>query len=143
MNVFPGCKRAQVRSIQKHDTDFDIAGAGDRVGLAVKNVEVEDVDRGAVLTTDPTVKTSKTFKVHASLVKYWQAPLKEGTVLHIGHWMQFINCKLEAVTDEGDWRKPTLTLTLEKELVYRPNDNAVLMYLEGGKLRVAGTLELA
>ncbi len=142
MNVFPGCKKAQVRSIQKHDEDFDVAGDGDRVGLAVKNVEVEDVDRGAVLTTDPTVKTAKAFKARASLVKYWPAPLKEGAVLHIGHWMQFINCKLEAVTDEGDWHKPTLTLTLEKELVYRPSDNAVLMYLEGGKLRVSGTLEL-
>jgi hypothetical protein len=64
-------------------------------------------------------------------------------VLHIGHWMQFLNGKVEAVTDKGDWHKPTLTLTLEKDLVYRVGDKAVLMYLEGGKLRVAGTIDLA
>ena len=56
--------------------------------------------------------------------------------------MQFLTCKVEEVSDEEDWRKPTLTLTLIKELVYPSGDKAVLMYLEGGKLRVAGTVEL-
>jgi selenocysteine-specific translation elongation factor len=142
LNVLPGAKKAQVRSIQKHDADFDTAVEGDRVGLALKNVEVEDVDRGTVLTTDPAIKASKTIKAPASLMKYWQTPIKEGMVLHIGHWMQFLNSKVEAIKDEGDWHKPTLTLALEKELVYRPGDKAVLMYLDGGKLRVAGILTL-
>jgi len=142
MRVLPVAKTAQVRSVQKHDDDFDSAFEGDRVGLALKNVEVEDLDRGTVLTTDSTVKASKTLKAQASLVKYWQAPIKAGMVLHVGHWMQFLNCKVEAVSDEGNWRQPTLTLTLEKELVHRPGDKAVLMHLEGGKLRTAGTVEL-
>ncbi len=142
MNVLPGTKTAQIRSIQKHDDEFDFAYNGDRVGLALKNVEVTDVDRGTVLTNDPAVKASKTLKTRASLVKYWQTPIKAGMVLHLGHWMQFLNGKVEDVSDEGDWRRPTLTLALEKELVHRPGDRAVLMYLEGGKLRVAGTVEL-
>ena len=58
LNVLPGGKSAQVRSIQKHDDEFDVAGEGDRVGLALKNVEVEDLDRGAVLTNDSSIKTS-------------------------------------------------------------------------------------
>src|SRR4030042_721483 len=49
---------------------------GDRVGLALKNVEVEDLDRGAVLTNDPSIKTSTVIKTQASLVKYWQTPIK-------------------------------------------------------------------
>jgi selenocysteine-specific translation elongation factor len=142
MNALPGVKKAQVRSIQKHDEEFDSAVESDRVGLALRNVEVEDVDRGTVLTTDPTIKASKTLKTKGALVKYWQTPIKAGMVIHIGHWMQFLNSKVDEVSDEGDWRKPTLTLTLEKELVYRPGDKAVLMYLEGGKLRVAGTIDL-
>jgi selenocysteine-specific translation elongation factor len=142
LKILPGTKTVQLRSIQKHDDDFDTASTGDRVGLALKNVEVKDVDRGTVLTTDPAVKTSKTLETTASLVKYWQTPLKEGMVLHVGHWMQFLNCKVEAVTDEGDWRKPALTLTLEKEIVHYPGDQAVLTYLENAKLRVAGTIVL-
>jgi hypothetical protein len=56
--------------------------------------------------------------------------------------MQFLNGKVEEVTDTGDFRKPTVKITLEKDLVFRSGDQAVLMYLEGGKLRVAGTLAL-
>ena len=143
MNVLPGTKTTQIRSIQKHDDNFDSATEGDRVGLALKNIKIDDVDRGTVLTNDQTIKTSKQVKAVASLVKYWTTPLKAGMVLHLGHWMQVLNTKVEAVTDEGDWRTPTLTLRLEKEIVHRPGDTAVLMYLEGGKLRVAGTVKLS
>lgn len=142
VKVLPGSKMAQIRSIQKHDDEFECAGKGDRVGLAVKNIEVEDVERGTVLTSDASVKTSKTVKAQATLVKYWQAPMKTEMIVHLGHWMQFILARVEAIVDAEDWRKPVLTLNLEKELVYRPGDRAVVTHLEGGKLRVAGTLEL-
>jgi selenocysteine-specific translation elongation factor len=142
LNVFPAAKTAQVRSIQKHDEEFEVAGGGDRVGLALKNVEVEDLDRGTVLTNDPAIKTSTAIKTQASLVKYWQTPIKPGMVMHVGHWTQFITAKVETVTDTADPKKPALTLTLDKPLVHRPNDKAVLMYLEGAKLRVAGTIDL-
>ena len=142
MNVFPGTKTTQIRSIQKHDNEFDSAEEGDRVGLALKNIKVGDVERGTVLTNDPTFKASNKIEAPASIIKYWSTPIKEGMVLHLGHWMQVLNCKVEAVNEEGDWRKATLTLSLEKEIVHHPNDRAVLMYLEGGKLRVMGTTEL-
>lgn len=143
LNVLPGTKTTQPRSIQKHDDEFDLAYEGDRVGMALKNVKIEDVDRGTVLTSDPAVKTSKQIKSRASLVKYWSAPLKAEMIIHVGHWMQFLNSKIEYVSDQGDWRRPEITLTLEKDVVYRPGDKAVLMYLEGGKLRIAGTVELS
>jgi len=143
LNVLPVGKSAQVRSIQKHDDEFDVAGEGDRVGLALKNVEVEDLDRGTVLTNDTLIKTATKLQAQASLVRYWQAPIKPGMVVHVGHWTQFITAKVEAAIDAGDFRKPNLTITLDKPLVYLPNDRAVLMYLEGGKLRVAGTIELS
>jgi selenocysteine-specific translation elongation factor len=143
MRVLPGTKIAQIRSIQKHDDEFDVAFEGDRVGLALKNVEIQDLERGTTLTTDPNIKTTKSLRANANLVKYWATPIKSGMILHIGLGMQFAPCKVDSVTDEGDWRKPTLTLTMEKELVYRPGDQAVVTYLEGGKLRVAGTLDLS
>jgi selenocysteine-specific translation elongation factor len=142
LNVFPGSKTAQVRSIQKHDDEFDIAGEGDRVGLALKNIEVEDLDRGTVLTNDSSIKASSKLETHAALVKYWQMPIKTGMVMHVGHWTQFITTKVEAVVEGSDVKKPALTLTLDKSLIYRPNDKAVLMYLEGAKLRIAGTIDL-
>jgi len=143
LNVLPAGKPTQVRSIQKHDDEFDLSSEGDRVGLALKNIEVEDLDRGVALTNDPSTKTSSILQTPASLVKYWQTPIKQGMVMHLGHWTQFITAKVEAVEDTGDSRKPTLTLALDKPLVYQPNNKAILMYLEGPKLRVAGTIKLS
>lgn len=143
LKVLPTTKTAQVRSIQKHEEDSDSAVAGDRVGLALKGVEAEELDRGYVLTNDPAIRCSVTVTGKAQLVKYWPAPLKEDMVLYVGHWMQFLPSHLTKVSAEGDWRMPELTLTLEKELVYLPGAKAVLHYLEGGKLRVVGTLTLS
>lgn len=142
LNVLPSAKTAQIRSIQKHDDEFNIASEGDRVGLALKNVAVEDLDRGIVLTNDPQIKTSNKLSSKASLVKYWQIPLKQGMVMHIGHWTQFITAKVDEMVETDDPKHPSLILTLDKPLVYLPGDKAVLMYLEGVKLRVAGTIEL-
>jgi selenocysteine-specific translation elongation factor len=142
VKVLPGAKTSQIRSIQKHDDEFDCAYEDDRVGLALKNVEVEDLERGTVLTNDGSIKSVKTIKAKASLVKYWHAPMKKEMVVHLGHWMQFIPARVEAISEDGDWRKPLLTLSLEKELVYRPGDRAVVSRIEGNKLRVAGTIKL-
>jgi selenocysteine-specific translation elongation factor len=142
LKVYPGEKSVTVRSIQKHDDDVDWAAAGDRVGLALKGIEAEDLDRGYVLSNDPSIRTGTTLEAPARLVVYWPAPIREGMVLHLGCWMQFIPARVDAVRDGGDWRQPTLTLTLEKELVHLPGGRAVLHYLDGGKLRIAGTIEL-
>ena len=142
LTVLPGKKTAQVRSIQKHDEDFDSAGVGERTGIALKGIEIEDLDRGTILTNDKSIKQVSSLESKASIVKYWPVPLKEGMVLHIGHWMQYVPARVEAVSTEGDWHKPELKLKLDKMLVFRPGARAVLTYPEGGKLRVVGTIEL-
>ena len=143
LKVLPTEKSAQIRSIQKHDDDAENAVAGDRVGLSLKNIDAEDLDRGYVLTNDPPIKTSSLITAKAALVKYWPAPLKAGMVIYVGHWMQFLPSRLENVVVEGDWRMPTLTLKMDKALVYPHGSHAVLHYLEGGKLRGHGDAQAA
>jgi len=74
----PGEQAITVRSIQKHDDDFDWAAEGDRVGLALKNIESDDLDRGFVLSSDPAIQTRTSLEAQATLVKYWPAPLTAG-----------------------------------------------------------------
>ncbi len=140
--VLPGEKTAQIRSIQKHDENFDVAGVGERTGVALKGVEVEDLDRGTILTNDKSIKKVSELSVPARIVKYWPSPLKEGMVLHIGHWMQFVPARVLEVKPEADWHRAELKLKLDKMLVFRPGAKAVLTYPEGGKLRVVGTIDL-
>ena len=143
VKVHPIGTDAEIRSIQKHDDDFDSAVKGDRVGLALKGVSVSELDRGTVLSNDEKLVRSHKIAARAHLVKYWLNPLREGMVLHIGHWMQFEPARILSVGAGTDWRSPDIVLELEKDLVYPPGSRAVMTYLEGGKLRVVGTLDLA
>lgn len=142
VRIVPGMTEVEIRSIQKHDDDFEWAVKGDRVGIALKGVQITELDRGMTLSNDPTMKVNSIVTAEARLVKYWLNPLKPGMVLHIGHWMQFVPARIEEVSSGEDWRRPTLKMTLQKELATRPGSRCVLAYLEGGKLRVLGTLEL-
>jgi selenocysteine-specific translation elongation factor len=142
VKVLPLGREAEIRSIQKHDDDFDTAVKGDRVGLALKGVSVNELDRGTVLSNDEKLITRRDITARAHLVKYWLNPLKEGMVVHIGHWMQFEPARLVSVGSDADWRNPELRLELQKDLVYLPGSKAIITYLEGGKLRIIGSLDL-
>ncbi|HOT03531.1 MAG TPA: EF-Tu/IF-2/RF-3 family GTPase [Methanolinea sp.] len=140
LKVLPTGKVAHLRSIQKHDDDVTEARAGDRVGLALKGVEADDLDRGYVLSTNPALVSSHILNGRAELVRYWPAPLKEQMVVYLGHWMQFVPARIAFVNNAGDWRRPEITLRSEKELVYPPGASILIHYLEGGRLRVVGRI---
>ena len=142
VRALPLGTEAEIRSIQKHDDDFDRATKGDRVGLALKGISVSELDRGTILSTDESLMVRTEIVATAHLVKYWLNPLKEGMVVHIGHWMQFEPARIESVSSGEDWRRTELRLKFQKGFVYRPGSNAVMTYLEGGKLRVVGTVQV-
>ncbi|MCL2148097.1 MAG: EF-Tu/IF-2/RF-3 family GTPase [Methanomassiliicoccaceae archaeon] len=142
MQVFPLKREVVLKSIQKHDIDADDGVKGDHVGLALRGIESDELDRGYVLTTDPSVKTTRKVAGKAELIKYWPSPLKEGMVLHMGHWMQIVPCRITGVDNGGDFRAPSLVIEMESDVIHKPGDIGVLMYLEGGKLRIVGSIGL-
>jgi len=133
----PGTAVAQIRSIQKHDTDYDTATLHDRVGLALKNIEIEEMDKGVILTNDPTIQTTIEIKNTIQLNKFWLNPIKEGMPIHIGHWMQFNAARITTLENEN-----IATITLDKQIAYRKGSKSVVTYLDGGNLRVMGTIKL-
>ena len=142
MRVLPLNREVVLKSIQKHDVDADDGVKGDHVGLALRGIESDELDRGYVLTTDPSVCMIRSVSGKAELVRYWKSPIKEGMVMHLGHWMQMVPCRVKAVSDDGDFHSPALELELESDLIHKPGDSALMMYLEGGKLRVVGRIPL-
>lgn len=135
MQVFPLGKEVVLRSIQKHDVNADYGIAGDHVGLALKGIESEELDRGFVLTTDPSVKMSSKFTGTVRYNGFWKNPLKDGMMIHVGHWMQMVPARVSVQGSDT-------VLDFDSGMIHRPGDEAVLMYLEGGKLRVIGSVVL-
>ncbi len=142
MTVFPLGREVVLKSIQKHDLDADDGVKGDHVGLALRGIESDELDRGYVITTDKSVKMTRAVTGKVSLVRFWASPLKEGMVLHVGHWMQMVPCRITAVDNGDDFRSATISFEMESDIIHKPGDKAIMMYLEGGKLRVAGSIEL-
>ena len=142
MTVFPIKREVILKSIQKHDLDADDGVKGDHVGLALRGIESDELDRGFVVTTDPSVKMTRSVSGKVSLVKYWPSALKEGMVLHIGHWMQMVPCRVTAVDNGADFRSAEVTFELDSDIIHKPGDKAIIVYLEGGKRRVAGSVIL-
>ncbi len=140
VRVLPSGKEAEVRSIQKHDDDYESAVKGDRVGLALKGVSVEDLDRGTVITSDKGMEFTTTLEGAAKLVGYWPRSLSDGMVLHVGHWMQFQPGRIESRIDGASWRETRLKISMDKPIVLGAHARAILTYLDGQKLRVAGTI---
>ncbi|MCL2608184.1 MAG: EF-Tu/IF-2/RF-3 family GTPase [Methanomassiliicoccaceae archaeon] len=142
LRVLPLAETVVLKSIQKHDADSDDCVKGDHAGLALRGIDSERLDRGFVLTNDDSVKMTKTVKDRAKIVKYWPSPLKEGMVMHIGHWMQMIPCRVKSIDNGNDWKEPSVELELDAEIIHRPGSVGIMMYLEGGKLRVVGKIPL-
>ena len=143
VRVLPTGKQIQIRSIQMHDDDTDIACQGDRVGLALKGIEAEELDRGYVITSDPGVQYSTEVKGPAEIIPYWPEPLKEQMVLYAGHWMQFLPCRVSSVIYGKDFRKPEIELVFDQEFIFVPGSRVILHYLENEKLRIVGTLRIS
>jgi selenocysteine-specific translation elongation factor len=140
LTVLPQGLSVHVRSIQKHDDDVTWAGVGDRVGLALKNITLEDLHRGDVLTNDTSLSSTSALSAKATLFPYWQQPIMAGMVVHIGHWMQFVPARVLSAEPVPSAHIFRLTLVTERPLVHPPEGTAVLCFLDGKKLRVMGTI---
>lgn len=137
MTVWPLNKIVTLKSIQKHDVDADDGVRGDHVGLALRDIDSEELDRGMVCSTDPSIKMSKSFTGKIQYNKYWKNAVKEGMMLHVGHWMQILPIR---VTAAGADKESEVTLEIDGEMIHKPGDKGIIMYYDGGKLRVIGTI---
>ena len=78
----------------------------------------------------------------AKIVRFWPEPLREGLVVHIGLWTQFVTGRITTVTNDSDWHSCSVVIELDKDIAYLPGEKAVIHYLDGGKLRIAGSVIL-
>ncbi|MCL2460054.1 MAG: EF-Tu/IF-2/RF-3 family GTPase [Euryarchaeota archaeon] len=135
--VWPTKKTAQIRSIQKHDDDANDAYRGDRVGLALKGVTADELDRGYILAPENILIAADEMRGQLSPVAWWKQPLKEQMILYAGYWMQFSPCRVTSIS--GDANNPIFTLMCDRPFVFDKEAEIVLHYLEGERLRIVGT----
>jgi len=125
--VLPAEKETTIKSIQKHDENYKEAFPGDRVGLNLKDLKVDDVPRGALLSNFG--RMAKKARIKLNVTKFLKEPIKTNQVLSVVIGMNYTTFKVE-VGDvhpgEENWivcdfEKPVAFMESMKVFVVNPN----------------------
>ena len=113
ISVLQGSINTQIRSIQIHDKDVKEAPRYSRVGLALKNVDPEQLKRGTILTDDGSLfNTGQTLTSRMRVSPFWKARIEPGMRFHAHHGLQFSPCEVMDTTPQEDG---FIDMTLEFE----------------------------
>ena len=139
LQVYPTKKTCQVRSIQVHDVDVAEAHTGDHVGLALKNIENDDLDRGFVLAPEGSMsvaETGATLTLQCSVTPFFKPGIKADGVYHLGHGWQMVSARAKGDLAAG--KQGAVTFELSRPLAYQPGDRCVLVNLDNPAQRIVG-----
>ncbi len=134
LRLAPLDKSVLVRSIQRFDEDQTEAPPGSRVGVALKGIEANEIERGALLTVDAAIVSSPDVTLRPfHRVEWAKDPLetgKPGFHLQVGLYPRPV-----VLTELG----PHLKATADRAVPLSAGESAFLVALRGaGSLRVLG-----
>jgi len=128
----PSGLRADVKGIQINDVDFETAGRGIRVGLSLRGVTPEELEKSHWLDDGSfTTNSSPTFEVSRSPFYRQEITSRE---LHVQLPGEMVPTRL----DPGG--PATVTAQLPWEVPVWEGMKAAVIDLNGGNLRIAGSL---
>lgn len=134
LRLVPLDKSVLVRSIQRFDEDHSEAPPGSRVGVALKGIEPDEIERGALLTADAAVVSSPEVTVRPFHRVEWAKdpvePGKPGFHLQVGLYPRPI---VPAAVG------PFLKATADRSMPLVAGETSFLVALRGaGTLRIVG-----
>ena len=99
LRLYPSPKSVEVRSIQVHDVDRKEAGCGERVGVALKGVEADELDRGQVLAPEGTLLVgSQASGDGFAKCRYYRGDAGPGAAIHAAIGLQVVPAEIEALS---------------------------------------------
>jgi selenocysteine-specific translation elongation factor len=124
LRLYTTPKSVDVRSIQVHDVDRKEAACGERVGLALKGVEADELSRGQVLAPEGALREG-TQLAGAPLVKcrYYRGDAGPGAALHAAIGLQVVPAELDELSASG------VRFTTDRPVAYEPGSSAFLIDL--------------
>ncbi len=134
LRLAPLDRSVLVRSIQRFDEDQTEAPPGSRVGVALKGIEPNEIDRGSLLTADAAVVSEPVATLKPfHRVEFAKDPIEAGAR---GFHLQVGLFPRPVVVDEVG---ATLKVTADRALPLVPGERAFLAVLRGpGGLRILG-----
>jgi selenocysteine-specific translation elongation factor len=95
LRLWPTPKVLDIRSIQVHDLDRKDAECGERVGIALKGVDVDELSRGQVLAPDGTLaEGSELVASPFQKCRYYRGDAGVGAAIHLAHGLQVVPAEI-------------------------------------------------
>lgn len=138
IEIIPGRKPGVVRSLQVMDDDVNESNSGDRVGVALRGVNEDDIGKGSMIV----LKDSDSLvEVTSTISKLKEAPFQRrsvviGDIVHASTNMQFKVGRV--IAKQGSM----ITIEWESPLVVRKDGHGVviLVQLDAVPMRIIGTM---
>jgi len=138
IEIIPGRKPGVVRSLQVMDDDVNEAGSGDRVGVALRGVDEDDIGKGSMIVlkdSDSLVEMSSTIS-ELKEAPFQRRRVAIGDIVHASTNMQFKVGRVIAIQGNA------ISIEWESPLVVRKDGLGVviLVQLDAVPMRIIGTI---
>jgi selenocysteine-specific translation elongation factor len=121
LRLYPTETEVEARSVQVHDVDVREATTGERVGVALKGVEADQLSRGQVLAPPGSLTVASALSGSPlEKSRYYRGAAAPGTQLQLLVGLQLVPAKIESSEASG------LRIVADRPVAYRPGDRAVL-----------------
>jgi len=127
----PSNSEVMIKSIQMHDDDMKEAVCPARVGLSLKGIKPDEIQRGDILTTDESIMTKNDLEILFEQSPYYKEEVSENQMCLINIGLQIKAAKILSVSP--------LKLVLEKPIVCRKNDICLVIKPESTTVRIIGS----
>lgn len=138
LRLLPLGKAVEIRSIQLHDVEVPEAVTGDRVGVAVRGADPDEITRGSLLTADGGVQSGTS--LHLTRVRrspYYRGEMGVGRRLHALVGAQFVPVAVVGSEPEE------LRLESDRPIAWQAGETAIVVDLDsstGPRGAARGTL---
>jgi selenocysteine-specific translation elongation factor len=124
LRLWPTDKTVEVRSIQVHDIDRKDAGCGERVGVALRGIEADEISRGQVLAPADALRAGATVSGGAfTKCRYYRGDVRAGAQMHLMVGLQSAPASLDEVSPGR------VTMTADRPIAYAPGMPAYVLDL--------------
>ena len=137
IEALPLSEKGIVRSLQVMDDDVNNAFSGDRVGLAIRNVREEALEKGCIIVhSDSNVlEAHSVSKFELINAPFQKKELKKDDIVHVSTDLQFVVGRITEILDnylEVKWDNPLYVRV-------KQDNKIVIVQLDATPMRIIGT----
>ena len=131
LKLYPKGEDVMIKSIQMHDDTVDEAVSPARVGLAVKGVTPDDIQRGDMLCLADTVSIAQEIELDYIPSKFFKDKLAQNQMFLVNVGLQIRPAQIMSLEP--------MKLSLGKNIAYEKNDICVILKPESTSIRIVGS----